>query len=141
MKALKIALKVDTFIQGIAILIGIGSLIGFAIDKDNGWIALSAFCLLGALQVLSAIIMGIALKDKRRFTHILQSVLYFGAYIIVLPIIGFATEIFNLPEGIFLILCALYIIGIPIFFAIRYFSMSMRDMIKVNSYHRSFWDL
>lgn len=141
MNALKIGFKVDTFLQGIVILFGLGSLVAFAIDKDNGWIALCALFFLGGVQVLSAFIMGIALKDKRRAKHILQSLLYLGCYIIVLPIISILLEKFDLSIYLAAGLCAIYILGVPIYLAIRYFIMSMRDMIKVNSYHRSFWDL
>ena len=141
MEALKIALKLDTIIQGIVIIFGIGSLIAFAIDGKNGWIALTAFFLLGGVQVLSAIIMGIALKDKRRSDHILQSLFYFLAYIPVFVFLSAISELIYISEIIAIVLCASYIIGIPIYFAVRYFRMTIRDMIKVNTLHRSFWDI
>lgn len=141
MKVLKIALKVDTFVQGLAILFGLGSVCAFAIDKNDGWIALTAFVLLGVVQILSAIILSLTLKDRKRGIHIAHSVAYFVCYIIVLPLIGLIGELLQLNQIFAFALCALYIIGVPIYLAIRYFKITVGDMVKVNTLHRSFWDI
>ena len=141
MTALKIGLKLDTFIQGVIILSGAVALGMFAYDSDHGWLALTAFCGLGIAQVLSAIILSIGVRDKKRPLHLLHVLLYWLGYMVVLIPGSFVLSYLNAPEEISVSFAIAYIIGVPIFLAIRYFKFTIGDMTKVNTLHRSFWDL
>ena len=140
MKAIKIALKLDTFIQGVVILATIIALAALAINKEYSGFAWTAFFTLGGVQVLSAIGMGLVLYDSKRGEHLAYSLGYFLGFIFLLPILSgfiFITNLYNTA----LVLGGMYMFGIPAFLAIRYFNMTVRDMIKVNKVRRSFWDL
>lgn len=141
MNVLKIALKVDTFIQAAVILFGLGSVCAFAIDKDHGWIAFTAFISLGVVQVLSAISLSIACKNSKRGLHLAYAVAYFVGLLFVLPLLGMISSLLNISETNPFAFCILYIFGVPIYLAIRYFRITVGDMIKVNTLHRSFWDI
>ena len=139
--ALKIGLKLDTFIQGVIIMCGVIALGLFAYDDRNGWMALTAFCGLGIAQVLSAIILSIGLKDKKRGLHLLHIIFYWLGYVVLLIPVVYLLNMLNASENIFIIWAGGYIIGVPLFLAFRYFKLTLGDMTKVNTLHRSFWDL
>jgi len=145
MTALKIGLKVDTFLQGISIMIIAACLVAFALNHEYGWMPLTALSLLGIIQILSAIILNIATKDKKRGKHLLHIIYYWLGYICILPLlIGIARccgMLFNMELEFTLGSALLYIFGVPVFLAIRYFKFTITDMVKVNSLHRSFWDI
>jgi len=139
--ALKIGLKLDTFIQGVIIMCGVIALGLFAYDDRNGWMALTAFCGLGIAQVLSAIILSIGLKDKKRGLHLLHIIFYWLGYMVILVPIGFVLNLVSAPDFVGLFCALFYIFGVPILLAMRYFRFTIGDMTKVNTLHRSFWDL
>jgi 4-hydroxybenzoate polyprenyltransferase len=140
MKAIKIALKLDTFIQGVVILATIVALVALAFNKEYSGYAWKAFFTLGGVQILSAIGMGLALYDSKRGEHIAYSLGYFLGFVLLLPILSGFAAITNLNTTT-IVLGGMYMFGIPAFLAIKYFNMTVRDMIRVNTVRRSFWDL
>lgn len=139
MKGIRFALKLDTFIQGVVMLFVIAGLIACIINIDHFGLAWKSFLALGSVQVLSAIGMGLARHDVKRGAHLWYSLAYFIGFIILTPILAGLGELINYTPT--LILGGLYVFGIPAFLAIRYFKMTVRDMIAVNTVRRSFWDL
>ena len=140
MKGIKFALKLDTFIQGVVLLFLIGALIAYAINQEYAGLAWKAFFALGGVQILSAIGMGISLHDPKRGDHLGYSFAYFFGFILLVPILGGFVSITHLHTTA-LFLGGIYMFGIPAFLAVRYFNMTVQDMIKVNTVRRSFWDL
>jgi len=142
---LKYLLKVDTFLQGVLILFGLGLLFASLFNASSLTYAFFCFLGLGLTQVLSGLFYAMFYKNEKRqlflsyiFAFILSSPL------VILLMVGIVSSIYtiiDIPIGIFYLLILIYGIGIPLFFAFRYFKMTIRDMTKVNTLHRSFWDI
>lgn len=140
MNSIKLALRLDTFLQVSTILFILGALIACAINNVYIGLAWKAFFAVGAIQTLSAIGMGIALHDSRRSRHLGFTLAYFIGLLLILVILRpFASS--EYAGTISTAIGSSYIFGIPAILAIRYFSMTVRDMIRVNKMRRSFWDL
>ncbi len=144
MTALKIGLKVDTFLQGICLIILFIGLVTQCYDGDEN-LMMYAFVALGAVQILSACIFSLTLDDSKRRRHLMYSMMYFALFPIVLSIghsLAFKIgELFEMGYVFSYRFIGLYWVGVPIFLGLKYFRFTIRDMTKVNTLHRSFWDI
>ena len=148
MKLLKICLKIDTFVQGLALtallICGLSYLISF---DSNSAIYPAVFSLyfmmfIGIWQFLSGIIFSTWMKGDSRRKNYLLYVLWFFVFAIfisqiaellhLIPIIGeFTARAF----------ASSYLIGAPLLLAGHYFHITFSDMTRAHYYKRSFWDL
>lgn len=136
-KAIRRGLKIDTFLQGTALIGMAGSAIAALLF--NHFIFALTLCFiafLGILQVSSALVFGWALRDtnticsikwcKRRGMYLLGVLGFFGSYFSLAII-----EVYIKANGLLSIVQAL--LGISILaLAIRYFSITIQDMVRCN---------
>lgn len=143
MKVLKVALKIDSFVQGLLLL-------GFLANAINGLIQfkfesfnighLYLMFLLGVWQVSSGIILAISLKDENRAKYLLLVLSYFLFWVVIYAI----SMMFDyLPFGEILsqgLICT-YAYCLPFLIGTFYFSITYKNMIRSHYFKRSFWDI
>lgn len=129
-KSIRIGLKIDTFLQGTALLGIVGSAIGslFYYELVFMIIALSLIAFLGILQLSSALIFGRILKDlERRGMYLLAVIGFFWTHFLIAIL-----DFHMVPSLTSNLVTALSTISVSTL-AIRYFCITVQDMILCNS--------
>ena len=140
MKVLKVALKIDSIIQGLLLL-------GFIVNAINGLISfkfenfnighLYLMFLLGVWQVSSGIILTASTQDPKRIKYLGLVVLYFLLAFLISSVIN----LLPLTKSISNIVIGIYCYCIPLIIGTYYFSITYKNMIRSHYFRRSFWDI
>ena len=143
MKVLKVALKIDSIIQGLLLLAfivnAINGLITFKFEYFNiGQLYLMFF--LGVWQVTSAVVLFISTRDHKRKSYLRLVLSYFFVWALILVPSG---DLTFLPFGeyIGMNLIYIYFYCVPLVIGTYYFSITYKNMIRSHYFRRSFWDI
>lgn len=148
MKVLKVALKIDSFVQGLLLL-------GFLINAINGLIQYKSFyfivghlyllSILGVWQVSSGLILALKVKDENRAKYLLLVLYYFLFWVVIYAIsmmfdyLPFLTG--QVRETLGQALICIYGFCVPVLIGTYYFSITYKNMIRSHYFKRSFWDI
>ncbi len=119
MKNIKLLLDIDLFVQRVLVFFTCCAVVIFPFIGVM-------LCVLGAWQLLSAIVVGYSLKDKKRGKYFGLSLLY------LLFMWASAAMTSNSETGFEMVALALIFIVIPLFIASWYMSLTSKTLDKIN---------